>query len=323
MVRGRGESPPGDANADALLVMRAVAVLDQLAPLCWRGLSFWPDGLGPALVDAEAPALAALNQAIATEAIGAWAALRPDRCDPAALRVEARQHRAIMVRRGWAGGISMLRYMLNPLTHCSSRMLGRHLAVRIADLLPALELEAARPEALAGGPVDAEMAAFIVARQDLRLEREFAILADPASAEATQPGAVALAQVQVLARLQERVQGPPVLALATFLAASLRPAFVIWQSSTRRRELEASLDARAATGRLEGLLELLDNPPLRGQDEREAADARDEVARIDAILASLRAQREDRVEATRRVGQEAAAALGMIAASAVALWLAL
>ena len=33
--------------------MQAVSVLDPLAPLCWRGIAVWPDGLGPALAAAH------------------------------------------------------------------------------------------------------------------------------------------------------------------------------------------------------------------------------------------------------------------------------
>ena len=42
-----------EARADALLGMCAVAVLDPLAPLCWRGVAVWPDGIGPALAGVQ------------------------------------------------------------------------------------------------------------------------------------------------------------------------------------------------------------------------------------------------------------------------------
>jgi hypothetical protein len=50
------ESLLDPVRADAALVTRAVAALDPLAPLCWRGIAFWPDGLGPLLASADGPA---------------------------------------------------------------------------------------------------------------------------------------------------------------------------------------------------------------------------------------------------------------------------
>ncbi len=47
-VRAAGSSAE-DQRADAFLALRAIAALDPLAPLCWRGLALWPDGLGAAL----------------------------------------------------------------------------------------------------------------------------------------------------------------------------------------------------------------------------------------------------------------------------------
>ncbi len=323
-VRIRATATDGEeAVADGLLVTRAVAALDPLAPVCWRGVAIWPDGLGAALADADSAPLEDLRQLVAAEAFAAWAAARPQRCDPASLRMDARQHRGVVQQRGWAGGIRVLRYALNPLAGCASKRLGRHLVTRLADLLPALEHAAARPDRSDGLPLDAEIAAFIVAREDLRTDPNLAELADPKSPAGAAPGAAALAQLRVLARLQQRMQVPPVPVLAAWLAAELRPALAAWQSRSRRVAIEAAVTAQAARGDLAALLELADDPASRHQDQQEAAAARAASARIDATLASLAGERERRAESAARVSQEVAAALGVIAVSSVALWLAL
>ena len=55
LVRHRNlDMSPNDVDGEAALVMRAIAVLDPLAPLCWRGLVLWPDGIGTALAAAQA-----------------------------------------------------------------------------------------------------------------------------------------------------------------------------------------------------------------------------------------------------------------------------
>ena len=54
LVRHRSlDRAPDDGDGEAELVMRAIAVLDPLAPLCWRGVALWPDGIGTALAAAQ------------------------------------------------------------------------------------------------------------------------------------------------------------------------------------------------------------------------------------------------------------------------------
>ena len=53
LVRARlADMPAEDGTADSVLAARAVAMLDPLAPVSWRGLSLFPDGLGAALAGA-------------------------------------------------------------------------------------------------------------------------------------------------------------------------------------------------------------------------------------------------------------------------------
>ena len=104
------DPPPKEARAEAILATtRLVALLDPLAPLCWQGAAWWPDGLGPALAAARAadPEMAGkLAESLSVEAAGAWAAVRRERCDEATFRVEARQHRTLLRDRGPAGGLT-------------------------------------------------------------------------------------------------------------------------------------------------------------------------------------------------------------------------
>ena len=43
------EGRSDDTRADAATVMRAVVLIDPLAPLCWRGTVVWPDAMGAAM----------------------------------------------------------------------------------------------------------------------------------------------------------------------------------------------------------------------------------------------------------------------------------
>ncbi|CAH2599671.1 Protein kinase domain-containing protein [Rhodovastum atsumiense] len=305
LVRLRAaDAVAGDTHADGLLAMRAVALLDPLAPLCWRGIAIWPDGLGPALA-AQAPAEVTdrLLEIVATEAASSWAALRAERCDGAALRLQARQHRMLLRLRGWGGGLPRLRYALNSLLPCASPLLAGRLVVQVTELLLALETVAARPEARGQSPIDRDIAAFLATRQDQRIEGELAELAEGP------PARVAIAELRVLADLQWRLGGRSLPRLAAWLAERLGPALDTWRNRARRQERGRALAAAAATGRLGAMLDMLEDGPARLADQRGAEAAEDAVRRIDAELATLVAGSSSRAETARRLGQELA--LGM------------
>ncbi|MBN9510403.1 MAG: hypothetical protein J0I21_14985 [Alphaproteobacteria bacterium] len=318
VAEGAGE----DAQADRLLAMRSVALLDPLAPPCWGGVAIWPDGLGAALAghateaDAEGGAGQTLTGLVAAEGLGAWAAAQGDADEPGPLRQQARAQRALLVRRGWVGGRARLRYELNALLACRSPALGGQLVVRAADLLPALEA-AAQAKQLGPAPLDAEIVAFLAARQDARQEGELAGLADGMA-----PERGILEQVRVLAKLQARTHAGPLPHLAAALAGAARPALEAFRGRTRRIAKQKALEEAAGSGDLGALLAVLDDRAAREADAAELRDALAVAGRIDGQLAALAAGGAQRATAARALGQEVAAA-GGIAALAVATMAAL
>ncbi len=328
-VRARGADPGADPGAelgakqgdDAVLLMRAVALLDPLAPLCWGGLCLWPDGLGPALAAATPVEAGALAQMVDSEALAIWAASRPERCDVASLRAQARDWRMVLARRDWSGGALVLTVQLNPLKRCASTAPGAWPVVAATDLLPALERvaqsAAARPDpGMSALPIDRDIAAFIAGHDDFRLAREVAALGPPS--QDTSVEQAAMAQLRLLARMQTRLRAPALPALAASLAAALRPGLARWRSLDRRGRVEAAMARQAAAGALSGLLQAVEDPTEREADGRETEAARAAIARIDAEIAHIEAARADRAARARRVGLEVTAALGVIAVAMVA-----
>ena len=176
LVRHRGlDRATNDGDGEAELVMRVIAVLDPLAPLCWRGVALWPDGIGTALAAAQGSdpdAVAWIEEIILREETGNWAALRADRCDVAVLRVEARQQHSWLQQRGQGAGVPRLTYLLNPMMPCASPLLDGRWVARLSDLLPALEETAGRVDHRQTEPVDAHVAAFISARLERRMDND-------------------------------------------------------------------------------------------------------------------------------------------------------
>ncbi len=311
------EGDADTARADAMMAMRAVAVLDPLAPLCWRGLALWPDGLGPALaaiavMDREAgdPLADRLGELVTSEAAGHWAAVRPERTDAVQLRLEARQRRATMLLRGWSGGLPRLRYALNPLLACASPIFTGHTVGRLQDLLPALEALAQHPQARRALPLDREIAAFIAARHDQHFEVELTGLAD-----ATTPDQAVLMQLRGLAVLQRKVDGRALPGLAGWMAEQAAPVLASWRNRTRRQALERELAGVVRSGQLTLMLALLDNAAARTADAFGFKAAVEAVQRIDAQLAALAGGAAARAAIARRIGQETALGIAMVAAT--------
>jgi hypothetical protein len=314
LVRQRAaDAAPDDPRADAMLLMRVIAVVDPLAPLCWRGILLWPDALGPAIAAASGTPelLAGLEDLVQNEAIAAWAAMRAERIDPVRLRGEARQFRAWLRLRGPSGGIGRLAHALNPAMPCRGALLAGAWVSELRELLPALEAAAAREPA---GPVlDLATAAFIAARSAERLDAELSAY-DPAD-----PAALARLELDTLARLQQRLHPGPLPALAARVAASCAALVAQRRHRPGRAALQARLDEVARTGDLVAMLRLLDDPAGTAADEGGAARAAAAAARIDAELAAIAAGAAGRAREARRIGHEISAGIGLLAVTAALL----
>lgn len=317
VVRQRGEQPPDDRRADATMVLRLVALLDPLAPLAWRGLALWPDGLGPLLAVSlgEGGELASrLEEIIDSEAVAAWAQARAEHCAAPALRQGAQQQRLWLRRGGPSGGLARVCYALNPLLPCASPLLAGKVVARLADLLPALEATAQQPERRQGLPLDAQIAAFIAARQDGRPGGE--------RGGAASDG-VEIESLRLLARLQESFAAPPLPGLAAWLAERMGPAIDTWNHRGRRAELAEHLRRLAQTGQLPLLLALLDNPDTRAADAQGLKQARAALDRINRESARLAANARARRALATTLGHEIALGIGMTALAASLGWMVL
>lgn len=306
-----------NTQADSFVALSAIALLDPLAPLCWREIAIWPDGLGTALAAAESEreTRTKLEELIVSEASATWAGLRPERCDVAATRAEGRQYRSILRLRGVAGTLSRLTYTLNPMLPCASTLLRGRWVSRIEDLLSGLEsvAQSGRPE---GSPVDSEIGAFIAARLDGRLDQKI-LAALAVGAEGL------LAQLTILATLQVRARCGPLPALATWLLRQGSTAVAALKNKPRREAVGEQLAQIASSGRLDNMLALLSDPKLYRQDEQELQQARLAHARIEKELARLADGTGLRTETAHRIGQEIAAAAGIAALALVLIMAAL
>lgn len=305
-------------RVDPSLLLRAVALLDPLAPICWRGLCLFPDGIGTVFAQAEGgdDGLTHLQELVHCEAAVAWGETRPERIDMPVLRLDSRQQRLLLRIAGWAGGLIRLRYALNPLLPCRSPLLGPACVVRLGDLLPALERHAT---ASVDFVIDQDIAAFISARFNGRMDAELATLAQTEDPDIDPPGHRGLAQLRVLSRLCTR-DGPMLLPrLAACVLRSVQPALATWKSRSVRVAREQALTTAAQRGALPAMLGVMEDLAARQDDGANALAAEIELREIVRSLARLHSARDERVEQAVNTGQEIAASLGIVALAIAAV----
>lgn len=301
-------------HGSSAAVMKAVAVLDPLAPLCWDGLALWPAGIGPLLArGVAAPDTASkLSDLLAQDAIPTWLALREGAAEAALARLESRAWRAV-AQDMETGGPARLRYQLNPLLPCASPALAGQTVTGFAELPPALERSAAGGRLAEQAP-DRELVGFIAARRPGGWP-----VAEPAPGEAG-PHRPALRLLGVLAQVQAELPLPlPLPAIAAWLGQRAAPALEGWHSKRRREAKQRELPAVAATGDLRRLLALFDTRAERQLDKAGFRAAQAQVADIDARLAALDTGASLRAATARALGREIATALSLAGLAATAI----
>jgi hypothetical protein len=246
-----------------------------------------------------------LDGLIATEAVVNWGALRPERCDVATLRLEARQNRAWLGTRGAAGGLPRLTYLLNPLLPCASPLVAERWVVNLAELPASLEAAVtANPKTV---PLDAHLAAFIAARGDSRVET------DANNLSGTPQNPFGLPELRLLTQLQVRFHPRPLPALAAWIAGAAAPMVALWYNRPRRQELADRVRSLAKAGMLLPILTLLEDPAGRNSDANGAKLAAAELNRLEAELRAVAAGASERSSIADRIGREIAGGVGLVA----------
>jgi hypothetical protein len=295
------------AHADVLRLARTTATLDPLAPLHWRGLSFWPDAMGAVLAAgfSQPEITGRIEEIVETEAVLAWAEARPERCDTHSLRPESRQLRVAFQSGGLAGQLPRVLYALNPNLPCQSKLVEGALVTRVSELLAALEQVAVPPERRQGVPADRHVVGYIAARGDHRLDAELAAFANCPAHE------LPLALLRLFASVQVATDTSALPNLAQWLAALCADRVEQWHGQHSRDRLAARLRARAETGVLHGMLVLLEDRAGRADDRQGAERAASQVQWIDQELDRLAAGGDERLAHARAAAHDVVGALAL------------
>ncbi len=316
LIRVRLADRRNASHADALLLMHAVTTIEPRMPLCWRGTTLWPDGIGPLLaagVRGDPKLLTLTEEMIRNDVLPAWSAAcgRAGHDDVLSLSAEGRQHRIYLQKDG-EGALLRFFYALNPVLPCAVPAMADLWIIDVPDLMRFLE------RAAAAGPnaalLDVHIRAFIAARA----ERQFDSAVNRLIAT-TEPALYRKRQLGLLRDLQQRYHAQPMPALAAWAAAQLRPELELRRNRPKRAALIERLDVLAKAGFIGRVLALADDGKARAEDEAGAQRASIVVAAIDEELSVLERSGDMRRIVMARFGREIAAAFGMAAVVLMAL----
>jgi hypothetical protein len=309
LARAAAEAPAEGTRPAHVIVARAVAALDPLAPLVWRGIALFPDGLGTALVQAtlgnQPGLLAALEEILSQDVTAAWLAGRVPRAEYTRMQQDVRDWRDWLSTKGVTGGMPRVLYGANPLMACASPVLGGRAVARLADLLPALE-DAAADTDRKRPPIDAHIAAFIAARADQSMMADANRLGGFATA------ADRLAVLALFGRLQQRLTQDKLPRLAGWLLDSGMAELGAWRCLATRKALAARLAEYAARGQITPMVQVLEDGAAKGNDLAGAQEAANRLACIEAALAALNSGKARRAEQSRETGHEIATGLSLL-----------
>ncbi len=304
------EGPAQDTRLDIWLLMRAVAQIDPLAPMMWRGTSFWPDALGP-MMAAGPECQAVVTEVVAAEAVVQWSVMRDERSDARWSRTDGQRQRAILQVRGPSGGAPRLLYTLNPVLPCESPLLAGRWVVSLADLPPVLDAAIGQLDADTN-PLDNHLLAFMAVRGERRLDMEVNAL----NGRLTDAERLT-AELRLLAALQARFWPHPLPGITAWITSRGTPLVVQWHYRPKREEVAAELNRLATQGLLMPMLTLVADAATREADSQGAERARLELAGIDLELAAIADGAEARASYARRIGQEIVAGVGLTALAAM------
>lgn len=300
----------GDARADATLLCNTIATLDPAAPLFWRSVSLWPDGLGPALdyTTHYQPEQAAILAEIAGYGIVAdWLRRKTAPTDPTAWRDDVSTLRTATRPGDDSRDLLRLNYQLNPLAPCESPLVRRFWVTRLTELLPVLDAAAAARLPEGQDLIDGHLAAFIAGRCDEFGPSEISRCA----AELVSHNV--LSQVRLVARLQNKVQEGMLPHICAWAMDAVQPTIARYRSKARRVRLARDLAALVEAGQLSPIADLFDDKTERATDLRDSESAGLRLSAIEQLLASLSATDEAQEIQTRRRGQDMAAGIGALA----------
>ena len=122
-----------------------------------------------------------------------------------------------------------------------------------------------------------------------------------------------LSMLKLLVNLQDTMNSGTLLGLAKWIGGLMGPIIKLYHSRKKRKEVEAAVPKIIRGGNLSELLELLDNPQEKKEDERNFEIAAKQYAEANDEIEKIRATTGPESESGDRTSKQAAAGISGLA----------
>ena len=294
-----------------LMLCKVLILLDQAAPIRYKGFNAMPDGFGSALaaVVASRGDTRLLTEIILREVPRLWFEMRGEyQPDNSLLAANFKELRTYLSQTGMGYGLERCLYELNDALPCQSSLLGEEYVVEVKELLPALNAASSRRSDGKQIPIDRHIAAFLGARMRSDIDRNLTALNDSNSSIAM------MAALNLYAVLQYRLGPESLPGLAAWVGAMIGPIVQAFHGREKRKELEKEVPRLVRKGSVVEIYNLLENAEERVRDEHEFNFAQAQYAAAEDEIKHIITEAEERASEADRVGRQTAAVTGIIIA---------
>jgi hypothetical protein len=302
-------------TATDLMLCKVLILLDQSAPIRYKGFNAMPDGFGAALavVVASHSDTKLLTEIILREVPKLWFGMRGDyQPDNSLMESNFRELRAYLAHTGTGFGLERCLYEMNDALPCQSALIGEEYVVEAKELLPALNAAASKRTDTKHQPFDRHIAAFLGARMRSDIDRNLQQMADG------NQGMAMMAMLNLYAVLQYRLGPESLPALCGWLGASLGPVVAAYHSREKRKELEKEVPRLVRRGSIVEIYNLLENPEAKTKDEGEFHWAQAQYHAAEEEVKQIQLEAEERAEEAEKIGRQTAAVTGILIAMVTA-----
>jgi hypothetical protein len=290
------------------LVSRASIVLDAEAPILYRGTAVRPDGIGPALAEAEAKddketiddLMSILKYGVAEFWIDQQTSPPAALAEFAATLKSARVHAK---RKAPGFGIRRALYDLNPSLPCQAPLIRDALILDVDDVLPTLQ------DRVASNPpngrlIDRHLAGFIASKLEIAESRNVVGLGAPN----IETDKIWRSTIWLLGTLHSRSDGRRYKSFAKWLTGRLSPVLDELHNRTDRKTIVDTIAEIAVDGNLSAMATALLDEKLWRADAQSFAGARQRMASLRDQIATLTEDKAYRDRESRTLGNQFALA---------------
>jgi hypothetical protein len=311
-VAGARENGSGPEYQEAL-VSHVSAALDQYAPLRYKGMNVFGEGLGAALVDTVVckKDLNIFVGMLTSNVFPAWLSFHENQnIDITGLYTQFEQCKRFSRSKKIGEGLERCLYNLAPEARCLSPLLSQYYVLNPGSLLKAFEglCQAGKIE---GMMVDRHVAAFLMERDSGLVETRIYDL------NSQEKHRIALANLRCFADIQKRYDVGLVPAVSKHLSKYMGDACELYHDRSLRQSLKDGVARYADSGDLQKIVGLLDNPGLLDGDKNGYRMAMHEYALLSQESHRLAIKLEDPKNFGMEAGRQWAAIVSSVLAALV------